>query len=581
MNIDTFSAAALADELRLAVMGGRVQNIVQITPLSYGLEIFSLRQRRYLFLSADPQAARLHLQAQKPRRGTDKETPLFQLFRKYLKNGFLMSVEQPHMERIILLHFSGQAGETSLIVEMLGTRSNLIFTGAEGRILHLARPAPSQSNRTRVLLPGHPYRLPQPQNKLTANALTIEVLRDVVARAPEENLLSRTLVTRLAGLSPLIAREIVYRAYQDETLKVGQAPDLPRLLAAIGEVFDAFKTRDWQPHVAFDENERVKYFAPIALTHLPHAEAVESISAAIEAHFSSLLESGDDAYHAARFPIKLAIEQAQKRVARRMKELAKDEARLEAPDVYQHKGEAILAYSYQVSPGQTILEAPWTGETLLTVELDPALSPSENAQRYFARYQKAKRAATIIPKQRQTAQQELEYLDQLSLDLQMAETRPEIDAVATALQRAGFGKDFKQTFKREVKKKALPAASQPRQFLSPDGFVVWVGRSAEQNHELTFGRANPDDIWLHARGVPGSHVIISSPDGPPPKSTIEWAAGLAAYYSKAKKAGRAIVSYTRKKYVRPIKGAPPGLVRIRNESTVRVAPLNPEGFGLA
>ena len=576
MNIDTFSTAALADELRLAVMGGRIQNIVQISPLAYGLEIYSQHQRRYLYLSANPQAARLHLQSQKPRRGTDAETPLFQLFRKYLKNGFLMSVEQPNLERVIVLHCSGKAGETSLVMEMLGTRSNLIFTDAEGRILHLARPVPAQPNRSRVLLPGHPYHLPQPQNKLTAPPLTVEVLQDVVARAPEETLLSRTLVTRLAGLSPLIAREIVYRAYLDETLTVSQAPDLSLLLAAIQDVFGVLSTRDWQPHVAFDKNERVKYFAPIALTHLPHAEAVDSISAAIEAHFSHLLDRGDDAYHAARFPIQLALEQAQKRVARRLKELAKDEARLEDPEVYQHKGEAILTYSYQISPGQRALEAPWTDDVLLTISLDPTLSPSENAQRYFARYQKAKRAATIIPKQRRTAKLEQEFLEQLTLDLQMAETRPEIDAVAAALQKAGFGKDFKQTFKKVVKKKAIPAAAQPRRFLSPDGFVIWVGRNAQQNHDLTFGRANPNDIWLHARGVPGSHVIISAPDGPPPKSTIAWAAGLAAYYSKAKKAGRAIVSYTRKKHVRPIKGAPPGLVRIRNESTVRVAPLNPD-----
>ncbi|MEM7033715.1 MAG: NFACT RNA binding domain-containing protein, partial [Chloroflexota bacterium] len=300
-----------------------------------------------------------------------------------------------------------------------------------------------------------------------------------------------------------------------------------------------------------------------------------SFSKAIEAHFSRSPSGETDGYQAARFPIYLAIEQAQKRLARRLKALEKDAAKLEDPTVYREKGEAILAMSYQIKPRQSSLTVDWTGTDPLQIHLDPKLSASENAQRYFSRYQKAKRAADIIPEQQTSVQLELDYLNQLALDLDMAEARPDIDAVAAALVKAGFSKSFKKQTQKTIQKKTTPAASQPRRFISPDGFVILVGRNAEQNHRLTFGQAKPDDIWLHARGMPGSHVVISAPDTNPPKSTIEWAAGIAAYYSKAKKAGRAIVSYTRKKYVRPIKGAPPGMVRISNESTVRVAPFTP------
>jgi predicted ribosome quality control (RQC) complex YloA/Tae2 family protein len=360
-------------------------------------------------------------------------------------------------------------------------------------------------------------------------------------------------------------------------LQVGQVDDPARLLPVIQQVYGHINRHEWKPYVTFDKNAQVEYFAPIALTHLPQSEPVESISMAVEAHFSAAANEGEtDAYQAARFPVQLAIEQALNRLERRNKKLDQDEASLEDPEIYKQKGEATLSYSYQVKPRQTSLEVIWTDEEPLVIELDPSLSASQNAQRYFDRYQKAKRAAEIIPRQRKRIALQQEYLNQLSLDLEMAETRPEIDAVAVSLQSAGFDKDFRKKNDKKATKKAAPAASQPRRFISPDGFTVWVGRNATQNHDLTFGRARPEDIWLHARGVPGSHVVIVAPDERPPKSTIEWAAGIAAYYSKAKKAGRAIVSYTRKKYVRPIKGAPPGLVRVHNESTIRVAPFKPD-----
>lgn len=575
MNIDTFTAAALVDEFRQTIEGGRVQQIVQISPQSFGLEIYNHRQRFNLLLAADPQSPRAYLQSQKARRGTGNETPLFQLCRKYVDSSFLQSIEQPPMERVLRFHFSNKVGQTSLVLELLGTRSNLIFVDEAERILGLVKPVPSQPNRRRVLLPNQTYTLPQAQNKLSADTLTIEVLQSIVDRAPEDNLLSKTLVTRLAGLSPLIAREIVYRAYQDAEIKISYVPDLSLLLDAVKSAYAPFKSHEWQPHVAFDEDETVEYFAPLALTHLPHSEPSESMSRAVEAHLTRTTVATTDSYHTARFPVHLAIEQAQKRISRRLKELEKDAAKLEDPEVFKNKGEAILAFNYQIERRQTELEVVWPEDKPLKISLDPTLSAPENAQRYFARYQKAKRAANIIPKQRRSAEHELEFLSQLSLDLEMAEVRPDIDAVAAALENAGFGKSFKQQVKKTVKKKAVPAASQPRRFISPDGYVVLVGRNATQNHALTFGQARPDDIWLHARGVPGSHVVISSPDDPP-KSTIEWAASIAAFYSKAKKAGRAVVSYTRKKHVRPIKGAPPGLVRLRNESTIQVRPFKPE-----
>jgi predicted ribosome quality control (RQC) complex YloA/Tae2 family protein len=231
-------------------------------------------------------------------------------------------------------------------------------------------------------------------------------------------------------------------------------------------------------------------------------------------------------------------------------------------------GEAILAYAYQIEGGQSELVVEWVaGEPPLQVALDPNLSPSENAQAYFRRYRKAQRGAIQIPAQRAQVEVEEEYLDQLAHDLALAENRPEIDAVGGALAGAGY-----------IKGKRRPSSSppaQPMRFGSPDGLTVWVGKNALQNEELTFRRAAPEDMWLHARGMPGAHVIVRAEGGAIPEWTIEWAAGLAAYYSRGRDDTQVEVDVVPRRHVRHLKGGRPGQVLYGHERTLRVAPRAP------
>lgn len=572
MNLDTFSVAALADEFRMEIMGGRVQQAVQLTPHAFGLEIYAQSQRRYLRLSTDPSAPYVCLQPQKPRRGDSTPTPLFQLLRKYLRGSLLMTIEQPPFERVLLFHFSGKQGDHTLVAELMGTRSNLIFLDDTRRILAIARPAPTKSNFSRPLLPNHPYTLPVAQQKLMPAALTPERILAICGAAPPEIRLEKTLVRNLVGLSPLIAREIVFRATGDTNTPTAAITNPTALVETLRLVYQHIENHAWQPHVVCTQAHAVDIFAPIALTHLPRAEPIDSISAAVAAHFSRTDTVATDSYFAARLPVQQRIQQAQKRLARRQQRLDEDAARLKDPAIFKDMGNAILTNSWQISPRQTSLSVAWTDGEMLEIVLDPALSPAENAQRYFSRYQKAKRATNIIPKQREIVARESEYLQQLLFDLETADSRPEIDAVAAALS-ALRGNNQPKSTKKHPK---ITKAGQPRRYTSPDGFTVWAGRNAGQNHRLTFGKAAPNDIWLHARGVPGAHVVIATAEGEPPESTLEWAAGVAAYFSKRRSEAWVEVIVTRKKHVRAIKGAPPGMVSVRREKTVRIAPVNPE-----
>lgn len=560
MYFDALTTAAIAAELRAVLLDGRVQQVLHPDRLSVALEIYAHRQRHYLFAGAHPQTARVHLLAAKPRRGSDGVTPLLLLLRKYVRGARLVDVHQPPAERVLHLAFDGTHGAVTLIIEAIGRQSNLVLVGEDGAVLDAVKRVGPEINRYRVVLPSHAYVPPPAQNKLLPADVTEYRLRRILAEWPPDTLLRQALVGGIAGISPLAAREIVFRA-------LGDADALIDAVERITPVLDAYRELTLeppQPCLVSDEEGQVVAFAPYALTHMGTWKPVGSMSEAVAAYFGQ--EPGG--YQAAKASLFQAIEAGRKRLARRRSKLAEERESAGDPDTLKQMGEAILAYSYQIEPGQSELVVEWVAEEpLLHVKLDPKLSPSENAAVYFRRYRKAQRGAAEIPAQLAQVKAEGEYLEQLAQDLAMAENRPEIDAVGVALAETGYLK--------AGRKPAASPTARPLRFTSPDGFRVWVGKNALQNEELTFRRAAPDDLWLHARGVPGAHVIIQAEGRVVPEATVKWGAGLAAYYSRGRDDTQVAVDVVQRRHVRRLKGGRPGQVVYRHEGTLRVAPQLP------
>jgi predicted ribosome quality control (RQC) complex YloA/Tae2 family protein len=565
MNLDTFSMAALATELRAILLGGRVQRVTQVNSLTYGFELYIYPTRYYLLFSVEPQAPRLHLTYHKVRRGIGNETPLMLVLRKYMRGAKLREIEQPPYERILYFHFDSPFTPTTFAAEMIGTRSNLVLLEPDQTILGVARlPKSSGQGRQRALLPNNFYQPPPPQRKLLPHQLSELTLRQELAEASPQLALTRLLPEMVVGVSPLLAREIVYRATGRTATTVAELPQLSPLLKAFFELFEQFRHEQWQPTLALDEEEPLA-FAPYALTHLPDTRPVETLSETIEIFFAEAASG----YSAAKEPLSTAIAEARQRLARRRERLDEDAASQANPELLKEQGELILACAHQIRPGQTELKIEWLSPPLI-IRLDPSLSPSENAQDYFARYRKGQRTAEEIPTQFQNISLEESYLDQLEQDLSMAEDRPEIDAVAGALAEAGYIRA------KRHKKRQKQLSGRYLRLVAPDGAAVWVGKNALQNAHLTFDRASPDDLWLHARDVPGAHVVIPTAQGLPSEEDVLWAAGVAAYYSRARRDTSVEVAITLKKHVRAIKGAAPGLVTYRNETALRVTPQAPE-----
>ncbi len=259
------------------------------------------------------------------------------------------------------------------------------------------------------------------------------------------------------------------------------------------------------------------------------------------------------------------IDEAKTRLQKKLNSLRRslrDEAELEH---LRHSGELLLAYQYTLTPGQTVLRAQYEVDgPELEITLDPALTPLENAQHYFEQYDKAKRARAGVPELVEATEHELDYLKQLEIDLQLATNWPEIGEVQDGLQHNGYWRGPRT---------ARPGGSKSGPLkVTIAGYVVWVGRNARQNDTVTFDKGGPTDLWLHARGVPGAHVIIKAGVGDVPDDVIRRAAEIAAYYSGSRTEAHVLVDVTRRKYVRKIKGGKPGMVTYRNEQPVEVTP---------
>ena len=564
MYFDALTMAAVVEELEAQALGGRVQEVLLVDELTLGLEVYTPPRRQYVVMSAHPQWARVHVTTEKLRRGVETPSPLLLLMRKYVREARLTSVRQVPHERILKLGLAHpEHGETTFVVEVMGRHSNLVLLDADDIILECIKRIGSDINRYRTVLPRQPYLPPPPQEKLPPEELTELRLRDLIVTSPEgESPLWRALVAGIRAVSPLLARELVFRAY-------GQADLALQDVKLVGPLLEQFRlvvwpeTRGaWEPCVALKQSE-VTAFAPYALRHLGQYELVPGIGQAVERYFKA--QTSRDPYAVAKERVRAILEGVRKQLERKRRALERSLQPATQIGALRTAGEVLLAYGAQVQPGQTLLRAEWThGEPPVEVSLDPTLTPAENAQKYFDRYHRVRKATQGVPPLLEETAVSEQFLRQLLTDLDLASNQPEIEDIRLALEEAGY---VKTTRRRSKAGRAKPLAVQ-----SAEGFTIWVGKNSRQNEVVTFKLAASSDLWFHARGVPGSHVVVRSAGKSVSQTTRLQAAQLAAYYSAARGDSHVAVDCTERRHVRRIKGAAPGLVTYSHETTLQVVP---------
>ena len=560
MNFDALTTAAVVDELRRTVLGGYVQHVVLPSPTSIGLEVYRTGRRYQLLLSANPQHPRLHLVDTRLSRGVEHDPPLLLLLRKYVRNGSITAIEQPDLERIAILSITkyAQGGKDDededevederrceLIVELLGPRSNIILVDDNNLILDAVKRQPRERSE-RIVMPREAYTLPpRPPGRLDPRTATRGGVGDALARGGDA---AKALAAVYAGVSPQLGREALARA-------VGQ----PEQAEAVADALRSLYHDPFAPSLAFRDDAPIA-FAPYHMRQFADVRTAAGISEALQVFYASAEKLFS---HAQRRDRLLAqVQDIRTRYARQREALERELARAETLERLRWEGEMIFGYLHAIAPGQTELDVDGR-----LIKLDPDKTPVENAQARFREYDKAKGAVAGVPARVEETDALLRYVDETAALLELADTFEAIASIERELGEQGL-------LGRGVGKPKGPRAA-PLRLRSSEGTTIFVGRSAAQNEEVTFKLAKPDDLWLHARDVPGAHVVVQV-DGALGDATVLEAAGLAAYFSRARSSTAVEVSLCPRRNVRKVAGGPPGLVTIRDERTIRVPPMAPE-----
>lgn len=564
MALDGLTLGFLVQELRQHLLGARVDKITQP---DHDLVVLNLRaagQSHRLLLCATPGYTRLHL-SQKTYQNP-AEAPMFlMLMRKHLQGGRLVDIQQLYGDRLLVITFAstselGDPKEKQLYFEAMGKHSNVSLV-EDGKILDSLRHVSLEMSRVRQMLPGLPYVMPPRQDKLEPDSLTAGQLhqRLVIASGP----LWRFLFQHISGLGQQSAQELALRVSGDVDALL-QEQDASTLSQAIADCFLGL------PQLFAPQLQRDSQGVPVFALPFPYKsqpmqmqQPVGSLSEAIETLYfeQDLTTRLSQRAQGVRRAVHQAIERSEKKLAILAEELLSHE---EAEQL-RVMGELLTAQIHQVPKGATevVLADYYTGSQL-TVSLDETLTPAQNAQRYFKRYRKAHTARKLAGEQREKALYDLELLEEAQYYLDSAPTAQELSEIRDGLVVSGLLR--RQSGARGRKKEA---PSQPMRYQTSDGISVSVGRNSLQNEAL-LKAAQPEDIWLHAKDVPGSHVLIHSQTRPVPESSLFQAAQLAAYYSKAR--GQQVqVDYTKRKLVRKISGGAPGQVHYSGEKGLLVS----------
>ncbi len=588
MHYDALTAAAIAAEWTEALVGGRIDKVFQPDAWSLALLVRSHGQNWQVYLSCNPRFARAHLvRERKLGSGFDEPSAFVMLLRKHLESARITAIGQTPLERMLELQTShASTPPRRLIIELLGRQSNAILVDEAGIVLGALRHVTAEMSRTRVVLPHRPYVPPPPtvgpnSDRLDPRTVSGESLRARLIGETGQPMAERLL--KVLPISPTAAREAVFRAFGHA------APadaDVARLAQELRELFAPLTGQaSWSPTIARDSKSVVAFAAyPLrCLAAVAHIEGIDSISLAVERYFAprEATEGLDARRSRLRGLVRAPLERSQRRVTLVRQQLAEAEQQL----ALRMQGELLLAYQPELGPGQRGVELDdYNTSQPVTIPIDPTLTAAQNAQRLFTRYARAKRAMDALTPQLAEAELDAAAGRQAMTELALCETpgelvRLEADLYATGYLERRNNKSPATSGRRKLAKKGerQPASATPTPAtLRLGDFDVMYGKTSLINDALTFKIAARQDLWLHAKGVPGSHVVIRSNGRTVPDAVLVGAAGLAAYLSDARGEHRAAVDYTAVANVRRQQGGKPGLVYYVGERTVQVPPLPPD-----
>lgn len=580
MSLDGFSTQPLVQELRDALTGGRIDKITQPSKASVFLSIRQPGRNHLLHIAASPQASAVFL-AQRPPENP-AEPPLFcMVLRKQLEGSRIADIRQHALDRIIVFDFDslaagGKIVTKTLVVELIGKHSNIILV-QDGIVIDALKKVGSANSRTRLILPAREYAPPPAQEKLDLRTTAPAAVIDHLIQEPAATLF-KGLLNSCLGFGPASAREVIFSAGLPEKMLCADldAKDKDALIQALAEVSAACTEVEAAPCLIIDRNNKVLATAPFPLHYLPPEHATLSfptISAMLEK--ATLLAGAYTPPEKDR--LKKFVKTELSRAENKLDVLKEELRQAENAEDYKIRGDNLMTYAHLFQDHEdaslTVDDIySETGEKI-TLKLDQRLTLSQNMQAFYHKYDKLKRAQKLLDEQIALCSENIRYLASVETSLAASSTLSEIEEIKEELIESGFLKEGK-------KKKRQDKPSAPFQFMTEDGKSILVGKNNYQNDRLTFRTAAPDDLWLHAKDIPGSHVILRLSGEEPSEESLHHAALLAAHFSKAQDSSNVPVDYTYRRYVKKPSGSRPGFVIFTHQKTLYVTPSADEAAKL-
>ena len=559
MAFDGITISAITKECNEKILNSRIYKIAQPEKDELILTLRSESGTHRLFLSADASLPLIYFCDE------NKQSPLSapnfcMLLRKHLQNGRIVAIRQPSLERIVCIDIEhldelGDLCKKTLIIELMGKHSNIIFCDSNNKIIDSIKHISGMVSSIREVLPGRDYFIPDTMEKKDPLSVDYVSFAEIFSKSTP---LFKAIYLSFTGFSPIIAQEICYRANLDSDLPANVLNEEQKtaLFETFSFVVSMVRQGNFTPTI-YEENGIPKEFSVLPLSTYAHLEKGEfdSISTLLESYYSTknkltrIRQKSIDL----RKVVQNTLEKDIKKYDLQLKQIKDTEKR----DKYRIYGELINTYGYSVAPGSNEFTANnyYTGEDIV-IPLDPTLTPSENAKKYFEKYNKMKRTFEALSELTVSVKEEIDHLETILSSLDIALLEEDLVQIRLEMEQCGYLKKKYQS-KHNKKEKIT---SKPFHYISSDGYHIYVGKNNFQNEDLTFKIATGNDWWFHAKNTPGSHVIVKANNEELPDKTFEEAARLAAFYSKGREQGKVEIDYIQKKHVKKTPGGKPGFV---------------------
>ena len=577
MALDGLVVHSLSHELHTKLVGGKVDKVHQPENDELVLYIRNNKESFKLVLSSSASNPRVYI-ANDYKKENPIKAPMFcMLFRKYIQGGIITEISQINFERIIKISVESfdelkEKTTKDIYIEIMGRHSNIILV-QNSKIIDSIKRIPPSVSRVRQLLPNMTYELPPAQDKInpikgTSIKSFINILREF------DGPIYKGIYSKFLGISPSVAKEICHRANlnPNDNGNDKTRDELSVLYRIFSDLFTNIKKDEYNPCIVIDENvDKVIDFSCINLSYLDGNKFIknDSISQIIEDYYKT--KDFKERVHQRTADLRKSISIKLERLYHKQKKIEKELRDADNADEFKVKGELLTSYIYMIQKGMESVEVANFYDpnySNIRIALNKNLTPSENAQKYFKKYNKLKTAKIELTSQIAICNEEIEYLENIMIGIENCENLEELNDIKDELIKLGYAK---APFRYKAKKDIDPT-TKPNQFTSSDGFKILVGKNNKQNDYLTLRIADPEDLWMHTKNIPGSHVIIKCAGKEVPDNTLLEAATLAAYFSKARLSSQVPVDYTMKKHVKKPSGSKPGMVIYETNSTIYVTP---------